>query len=169
MLVLENITAQVYWAYNRNNSWWWSTIILEIYWSLSWLKDVILYDKKNGHNSKIYKRENNLYVQVCTIWMFKRLSIKTKFGHGIQIDQNMIFCTNHKSNGLRDYLKTKRIYSLRIHLYPFLEGWYVWWLYISQRWCFQGENMMMRVVVLFFLIIGFVPLRFFHVKVLTSQ
>ena len=32
------------------------------------------------------------YVQVCTISKFKRLSIKKKFGHGIQIDQNMTFC-----------------------------------------------------------------------------
>ena len=50
-------------------------------------------DKKSGHTSKFYKKkENNLYVQVCTISKFKRLSLKRKFGHGIQIYQNMTFC-----------------------------------------------------------------------------
>ena len=36
-----------------------------------------LYEKKNAHTSKFYKKtENNSYVQVCTICRFKRLSIK---------------------------------------------------------------------------------------------
>ena len=41
------------------------------------MKDVISYDNKSGHSSKFYKKkENNSYVQVCTISKFKRLSIK---------------------------------------------------------------------------------------------
>lgn len=77
---------------------------LEIYLFITWLRDGISYDKKSGHPSKFSKKkENNSYVQ----YKFKRVS-KKKFGRGIQINQNMIFCVKvcygqKKSYGLRDY------------------------------------------------------------------